>query len=84
MTQARKPGSILIDCKLITFFYFCFSTLRTEASCLSNLFYPYAYTTHRGENDRDVFNEKPSKEEQMAATQVSETTIMHTLTMIIN
>lgn len=25
----------------------------------------------RGENERDVFNEKPSKEEQMAATQVS-------------
>ena len=24
----------------------------------------------RGDNDRDVFNEKPSKEEQMAATQV--------------
>ena len=24
-----------------------------------------------GENERDVFNEKPSKEEQMAATQAS-------------
>ena len=24
----------------------------------------------RGENERDVFNEKPSKEEQLAATQV--------------
>jgi len=25
-----------------------------------------------GDNDRDVFNEKPSKEEQLAATQVVE------------
>ena len=31
----------------------------------------FVLCTHRGENDRDIFNEKPSKEEQMAATQVS-------------
>lgn len=28
--------------------------------------------SHSGEGDRDVFNEKPSKEEQLSATQVSE------------
>ena len=31
----------------------------------------FVLCTRRGENDRDIFNEKPSKEEQMAATQVS-------------
>ena len=34
-------------------------------------YHTHAHTTHRGENDRDNFNEKPSKEEQLGATQVS-------------
>ena len=42
----------------------------------------FVLCTHRGENDRDIFNEKPSKEEQMAATQVS-VKITHTYSIMI-
>ena len=72
----RSPefNSVFFFVCVLCVLFFCLFVCLFVCFCLHQAYLlrqTFVLCTRRGENDRDIFNEKPSKEEQMAATQVS-------------